>query len=51
MIKDLVKDEDIHIKFVDAFLNLVSRVLNLPVRENNFVLLYKRIWFKIIFFF
>ena len=39
MIKDLVKDEDIHIKFVDAFLNLVSRVLNLPVRENNFVLL------------
>ena len=37
MIKDLVKDEDIHIKFVDALLNLVSRVLNLPVREDNFV--------------
>ena len=32
MIKDLVKDEDMHVKFVDAFLNLVSRVLNLPVK-------------------
>jgi hypothetical protein len=30
MIRDLVKNEDLHIKFVDAFLNLLSRVLNLP---------------------
>lgn len=28
---DILKDENLHIKFVDAFLNLASRVLNLPV--------------------
>lgn len=28
---EILKDENLHIKFVDAFLNLASRVLNLPV--------------------
>jgi hypothetical protein len=26
-----MKDENVHVKFVDAFLNLVNRVINLPV--------------------
>lgn len=30
---DIIKDDNLHIKFVDAFLNLVTRVLNLPVNQ------------------
>lgn len=35
IIDDIMKDENFHIKFVDAFVNLVSRVLNLPVRFRS----------------
>jgi hypothetical protein len=34
-----MKDENVHVKFVDAFLNLVNRVINLPVSSWNFFLL------------
>ena len=28
---DIMKDANVHVKFVDAFLNLVNRVINSPV--------------------
>jgi hypothetical protein len=31
-----MKDENVHVKFVDAFLNLLNRVINLPVSSWNF---------------
>ena len=33
-IDESISDENVHIKFVDAFLNLVTRVLNLQVRQE-----------------
>lgn len=32
LIDQITEDENVHVKFVDAFLNLVGRVFNLSVR-------------------
>jgi hypothetical protein len=34
MIDDIIQDENVHVKFVDALLNLIARVINLQVTSR-----------------
>ncbi len=35
MIDEIIRDENVHVKFVDALLNLIARVINLQVTEEK----------------